>query len=138
MLQLTTAVARRWPSLLPTWRLQKREVQVSVDLSWALGPWWEPLWSEVSRSHSVQSSRPCPALPSVLVSRQPTFVCRRGAAPWGEDLRGARKELHLSSKVPQEARESLSLHRSPKPQPLRFPRVLIVSCAPCQARKDRK
>lgn len=85
----------------------------------------------------VLQALPCPHLcPGVV----PAWAClQERCCPSVEDLRG-KLALPVLEGAHQrlEARESLSLRRSPKPQPLRFPRVLIVSCAPCQARKDRK
>lgn len=91
---------------------------------------------------SALSPWSCPALPSVLVLCQPRVVCRRGAAPPRRTLNG--RGLYLSPRGPTggctqgpKGQRSLPL-RILKPRPLRFPRELIVSCAPGQAREDRK
>ena len=76
----------------------------------------------------VPVASPRPPLPPVLC--QPRVVCPRGTAP-----RGSASLLRVPQEAGSRDQRTLSLCESPKPQPLRFPRVLIASCAPCQAHR---
>lgn len=97
---------------------------------------------EASSSHSAQSPWPLPPLPPGVGPAQgcvqeryrpPTHHPR---FPW-RTLEGRGLCLPAQGPTGGGAENPIPL-RVPKPQPLRFPRVLIASCVPCQARKDRK
>lgn len=123
--------ARRSQPLLPTWGLQKL---------WDSGGDPEDLpldrAGEVSRSHSVLSQWPCPVFPP-LPSRCCALGClQKGPLPSRENSALPEGRLCLSS--PTHRRWRLGPERFIplyilKPLPLGFPRVPIVSCAPCQA-----
>lgn len=144
MLQLSVEVVQRSHSFLPTWELQKLlGPRGGLEDSGLRGPQGQP-WGH-GRNFSGQSwSR------GQLITLGSIPMALPSPPSWCTNLEvSAREVLPLqeghwmgegsacSLGVPKEAvgmgQRILSLCGSQKLQPLRFPRVLIVSCTPCQA-----